>query len=89
VDRRGRETRPAALIFKAILDSDPPPAIRFNREIPPSFEDIISRALENDTDLRFQSAKEMRASEQSMQAAAEFQKISTIAASCGTAGREP
>src|SRR5216684_3244631 len=26
----------SALIFKAILDSDPPPAIRFNREIPPS-----------------------------------------------------
>src|SRR5580700_3256250 len=51
----------SALIFKAILDSDPPPAIRFNREIPPSFEDIISRALEKDTDLRFQSAKEMRA----------------------------
>src|SRR5271169_3458866 len=50
-----------ALIFKAILDSDPPPAIRFNREIPPSFEDIISRALEKDLDLRFQSAKEMRA----------------------------
>src|SRR6266436_4908244 len=49
----------SALIFKAILDSDPPPAIRFNREIPPSFEDIISRALEKDPDLRFQSAKEM------------------------------
>ncbi len=43
----------SALIFKAILDSDPPPAIRFNREIPPSFEDIISRALEKDLDLRF------------------------------------
>ena len=51
----------SALIFKAILDSDPPPAIRFNREIPPSFEDIISRALEKDPDLRYQSAKEMRA----------------------------
>ena len=51
----------SALIFKAILDSDPPPAIRFNREIPPSFENIISRALEKDPDLRFQSAKEMRA----------------------------
>jgi serine/threonine protein kinase len=51
----------SALIFKAILDSDPPPAIRFNRDIPPNFEDIISRALEKDLDLRFQSAKEMRA----------------------------
>jgi serine/threonine protein kinase/tetratricopeptide (TPR) repeat protein len=50
-----------ALVFKAILDSEPPPAIRFNREIPPSFEDIISRALEKDPELRFQGAKEMRA----------------------------
>jgi eukaryotic-like serine/threonine-protein kinase len=49
----------SALIFKAILDSDPPPAIRFNREIPPKLEDIISRALEKDPELRFQSAKEM------------------------------
>jgi eukaryotic-like serine/threonine-protein kinase len=51
----------SALIFKAILDSDPPSAIRFNRDIPPKLEDIINRALEKDRDLRFQSAKEMRA----------------------------
>ena len=51
----------SAIIFKAILDSDPPPAIRFNRDIPPRLEDIISRALEKDRELRYQSAKEMRA----------------------------
>jgi eukaryotic-like serine/threonine-protein kinase len=51
----------SALIFKAILDSDPPPVVRFNRDIPSRLEDIISRALEKDRDLRFQSAKEMRA----------------------------
>jgi len=53
------ETSP--LISKAILDSDPPPPIRFNRNIPTKLEDIINRALEKDRDLRFQSAKEMRA----------------------------
>jgi serine/threonine protein kinase len=36
----------SALIFKAILDADPPPAIRFNRDIPPKLEDIQSRAGE-------------------------------------------
>jgi eukaryotic-like serine/threonine-protein kinase len=51
----------SALIFKAILDSDPPPVVRFNRDIPSRLEDIINRALEKDRDLRFQSAKEMRA----------------------------
>jgi serine/threonine protein kinase/tetratricopeptide (TPR) repeat protein len=50
-----------ALIFKAILDFDPPPAIRFNRDIPPKLEDIISRALEKDRELRYQHASEMRA----------------------------
>jgi eukaryotic-like serine/threonine-protein kinase len=51
----------SALISKAILDSDPPPAIRFNRDVPTKLEDIINRALEKDRELRFQSAKEMRA----------------------------
>jgi len=51
----------SALIFKSILDSEPPPPIRFNREIPPKLEDIINRALEKDRELRFQHASEMRA----------------------------
>jgi serine/threonine protein kinase/tetratricopeptide (TPR) repeat protein/TolB-like protein len=48
------------LIFDSILHSDPPPPIRFNRDIPTKLEDIINRALEKDRELRFQSAKEMR-----------------------------
>ena len=51
----------SGLIFKAILDSDPPPAIRFNREVPSKLEDIINRALEKDRNLRYQHASEMRA----------------------------
>jgi tetratricopeptide (TPR) repeat protein/predicted Ser/Thr protein kinase len=49
-----------ALVFDAILHSDPPPAIRFNRQIPPKLEDIISRALEKDCNLRYQNAADMR-----------------------------
>ncbi len=51
----------SALIFKAILDSDPPPPIRFNRNIPPKLEEIINKALEKDRELRYQVAADMRA----------------------------
>ncbi len=50
----------SGVIFKAILDSDPPPAIRFNRDIPPRLEDIINKALEKDRHLRYQNAADVR-----------------------------
>jgi eukaryotic-like serine/threonine-protein kinase len=50
----------SGLIFKAILDSDPPPAIRFNRELPEELERVISKALEKDRNLRYQNAADIR-----------------------------
>ncbi len=72
----------SAVIFKAILDSDPPPAIRFNREIPPKLEDVINRALEKDRNLRYQHASEMRAELQRLKRDTETGR--TPAASSGT-----
>ena len=50
----------SGVIFKAILDAAPTPAVRLNPDVPTKLEDIINRALEKDRELRYQSAKEMR-----------------------------
>jgi eukaryotic-like serine/threonine-protein kinase len=50
----------SALIFNAILERAPTPAMRLNPNLPTKLEDIINRALEKDRELRYQSAKEMR-----------------------------
>jgi serine/threonine protein kinase/tetratricopeptide (TPR) repeat protein len=72
----------SGVIFKAILDSVPPPPIRFNRDIPPKLEDIIYRALEKDRELRYQHASDMRADLQRLKRDSEMGRA--IAASSGT-----
>jgi len=51
----------SALIFKAILDGEPTPAVRLNPDLPPKLEEIINKALDKDRELRYQHAADMRA----------------------------
>ena len=50
----------SAVIFKAILDRTPTPAVRLNPDLPADLEHIIDKALEKDRELRYQHASEIR-----------------------------
>jgi serine/threonine protein kinase/Tfp pilus assembly protein PilF len=50
-----------ALIFDGILHGTPAPATKLNSRLPLALENIFSKALEKDTELRYQTAAELRA----------------------------
>ena len=47
------------LIFKAIMDAAPTPAVRLNPDVPAELERIINKALEKDRNLRYQHASDL------------------------------
>jgi serine/threonine protein kinase/TolB-like protein len=70
----------SGLIFKAILDREPTAAIRLNPDLPPKLEDIISRALEKDRNLRYQHASDMRAEFERLKRDTDSSRRSVVAA---------
>jgi Protein kinase domain len=51
----------SAVIFEAILNKDPTSPLDLNPELPSKLEDIITKALEKDRELRYQVASDIRA----------------------------
>jgi eukaryotic-like serine/threonine-protein kinase len=51
----------SGVIFEAILNRAPVPALRLNPDSPPNLEEIINRAMEKDRELRYQHASDLRA----------------------------
>ena len=51
----------SAMIFDAILNREPIPPARLNPGLPVELEDILSKALEKDRELRYQTAADLRA----------------------------
>ena len=50
----------SAVICEAIMNRAPVPPVRLNHDVPARLEEIISKALEKDRNLRYQHASEMR-----------------------------
>jgi len=51
----------SAAIFDAILHSNPPPPERVNPALPAALNQILSKLIEKDPDLRYQTAADLRA----------------------------
>ncbi len=73
----------SGLIFNAILERPPVPPVRINPDMPAKLEDIISKALEKDRDLRYQHASDIRTDLQRLKR--DTESVKTLALKTGTA----
>jgi tetratricopeptide (TPR) repeat protein len=80
---RGEST---GVIFKAILDAAPTPAVRLNPDVPTDLERIINKCLDKDCNLRYQHASDIRTDLQRLKR--DFESGHRSAASSSTAVRE-
>ena len=85
-----------AVIFNGILSTTPPPATELNPRLPAAMENLLSKALEKDPDLRYQAAGELRADlkrmkrdlDSSRRPAAEKASAPAVPAAAGTPARK-
>jgi hypothetical protein len=71
----------SGVIFDAILNRTPVPAVRLNPDVPAELERILSKCLEKDGSLRYQHASEIRADLQRLKRDWDSKGVSDVAAS--------
>ena len=69
----------SALVFDAILNKSPVPAVRLNPDVPPELEHIVDKCLEKDRTLRYQHAADIRADLQRLKRDTDSRRVSTRA----------
>jgi serine/threonine protein kinase/Tol biopolymer transport system component len=67
-----------AVVFNAILNLTPTPAVRLNPDVSAGLERVLDKALEKDRNLRYQSAAEMRADLQRLKRDSDSHRSSAV-----------